>query len=275
MPRVMVTGARGFVGQRMMEAIPGAMAAPSLRDADRDRIERMLDRFQPDVIVHTAAISDIRTCEENPEASYRANVLLPVLLAETARQAKLIVYSSDQVYTGCKGDGPYTETDACAPVNLYGRHKLEMEARVLDRDPDAVLLRAEWMFDMVAYGGVRRGNYLLNTLRAAIAGQPLPYSDGQYRGLTYVREVAENTPRLFTVPGGVYNFGSENPLSMYETTRALLQMLGADIGLLRKSPGRGNLWMDCGKLTALGISFLPTAEALRRCLSDYGWQSER
>ena len=80
--RALVTGPRGFVGARIMDELPDAIPSPSLRGADRDTILRLVEETQPDVIIHTAAISDIPTCEKNPEASYRANVEIPVWLAE-------------------------------------------------------------------------------------------------------------------------------------------------------------------------------------------------
>ena len=134
-----------------------------------------------DAIIHTAAISDTRTCQNNPDLSYRANVTLPVMLARAARGRKLICFSSDQVYTGCNSEGPYVEEDA-VPGNIYAEHKLEMENRVLDIDPDAVMLRAEWMYDC----NTERRNYIQNVLDGQVT-----FSKNQYRGVTYLKEVAE------------------------------------------------------------------------------------
>ena len=76
--RVLLTGARGFVGARIREALP-VIEAPSLRNADRASIRRLLADTRPDVIVHTAAISDIGACDAQPEASRYANVDIPVI----------------------------------------------------------------------------------------------------------------------------------------------------------------------------------------------------
>ena len=59
--------------------------------------------------------------------------------------AKLISFSSDQVYAGVTQPGPLPETLPLSPANTYGRHKLEAEERVLALCPEAVLLRAPWM----------------------------------------------------------------------------------------------------------------------------------
>ena len=122
--RALVTGARGFVGARVMAAMDGAVSAPSLQGLTEDDIRRIVDKAAPDVILHTAAISDIPTCEKNPDASYHANVEIPLWLARTG--VKLVAFSTDQVYSGCASEGPYTE-ELVKPGNLYAKHKLEME----------------------------------------------------------------------------------------------------------------------------------------------------
>lgn len=76
--------------------------------------------------------------------------------------------------------------------------------------------------------------------------------------------------QLFDLPGGVYNYGSENSLNMYETTKALLDALKLN-GCVRDAERmRHNLWMDAGKMRRHGIAFDTTAEGFRRCVQDYG-----
>ena len=257
---ILLTGARGFVGARIAAAFP-VIAAPSLRDMDEDDIRRLVDETEPDAIIHTAAISDIPTCEKNPDASYDANVRLPVWLAKTG--VKAVLFSTDQVYGGCGQEGPYTESDT-APANTYARHKLEMERRVLEINPRAVLLRATWMYDMPLYGAANRGNFLMNMLRQREAA----FSGAQRRAVTYVREVAQWTERALSLPGGVYNFGSENSLTMLETAKWLKERLDLPIALREAGP-RPHLWMDCAKAKALGIWFKDTVDGLEQCIRDY------
>ena len=265
--RVLLTGSRGFVGARIREALP-VVEAPSLRNADRAAIRRLLAESRPDVIVHTAAISDIGACDAQPEASQYANVMIPVMLAEEATGAKLIFFSSDQVYGGCAESGPYAE-DTVTPANLYAREKLEMERRVLKIAPDAVLLRATWMYDAPLYGVSNRHNLLSLLLRAAIRREPMTFSKSEYRGITYVREVAENIPKLCDLPGGAYNYGSENTLSMYDTISEIVRHWGLPVEIREDDRFHHNLWMNCGKIKRHGIHFLDTVQGFERCLRDY------
>ncbi len=257
----LVTGANGFVGKKIMDICEGTVAAPSLRNATEEEVRRVVEESGADIIIHTAAISDIGTCEANPEASYIANVQLPVFLAKASKGRKLICFSSDQVYTGMESEGPYTEEFA-KPANTYAKHKLEMEQRVLDLAPDAVLLRAEWMYDY----DTNRPNYFTNMINAKGC---VRFSSRNYRGVTYVKEVAKNMEKVCALPGGAYNFGSETNMSMYEMTRAFADALKLDITIEDIAPLH-NLWMDCTKAKKYGVIFSDALQGLLSCATDSG-----
>ncbi len=256
---ILVTGASGFVGHKIMEMCKDVVAAPSLRGMTEDEIRRMVCESDADTIVHTAAISDMGECEADPQASYLANVEIPVYLAKASEGKKLICFSSDQVYNGLEDEGPYTE-ETVKPANTYSKHKLEMEKRVLDICPDAVMLRAEWMYDYY----LKRPNYFMNLIGAKEA---VAFSSKQYRGITYVKEVAENLEKVIKLPGGAYNFGSETMKSMYEITRDFINELKLNIRL-EDAPERHNLWMNCSKAKKYGVEFSDVSEGLLRCMRD-------
>lgn len=257
---ILVTGATGFAGQKIMELCKDTVACPSLRNASAEDVLRIVEASGADTIIHTAAISDIGVCQSNPEASYIANVQLPVYLAKAAKDVKLICFSSDQVYSAAEEEGPYTE-DMVKPGNLYAEHKLEMEQRVLDIAPNAVMLRAEWMYDYY----LKKSNYFMNMITAT---QPIPCSSRQYRGVTYVKEVAENMETVMQLPGGAYNFGSETTKSMYAISREFLALLGKRVDL-EEVPPRHNLWMNCAKAKAFGVTFRSVEDGLKQCAQDY------
>ena len=259
--KILVTGAHGFVGHKLMELCEGTIAAPSLRNATAEEVQRVIEESKADVIIHTAAVSDIASCANDPEASYRVNVLLPEYLARASQGRKLICFSSDQVYSGCSGEGPYNE-ETVQPANRYAEQKLEMEQRVLEICPEAVLLRAEWMYDY----WTKRSNYLMTILNAE---GTVSFSSRQYRGITYLNEVAENMKNVIAMPGGVYNFGSETQESMYEITCRFAAYIGKDIRVIDGAP-RHNLWMNCEKAKAYGVVFSDVLDGLKKCAEDYG-----
>ena len=258
---ILVTGAGGFVGGKIMEMCKDTVACPSLRNATEDEVRRAVEESGADIIIHTAAISDIGACQRDPEASYIANVQLPVYLAKASKGRKLICFSSDQVYSGTEAEVPYTE-DMVKPANLYAQHKLEMENRVLDIDPDAVLLRAEWMYDYY----LKKSNFYMNVINAK---EPMQASSKSYRGFTYVKEVCEAMDKVALLPGGAYNFGSETTKSTYEITAEFLKAIGKNLEIIDTGSGH-NLWMNCQKARKYGVDFSSAENGLLRCARDYG-----
>ena len=257
-----------LAGRYELCAFPKGMLAA----ADEQTVADWVRCEQPDVIVHTAALSDTGYSEKHPDESYRANVLLPCWMAAAAQKsgAKLVAFSSDQVYTGLTEHGPFDEDTLLSPANVYGRHKQEMEQRVLDILPDAVLLRAAWMYDLPGYGLPIRGNFLLNLLTAAMRQETLRFSARDYRGITYVREAVERLIQAMELPGGVYNFGSENDCDMVTTARRACALL--DIHpVIEAADWPRSLLMDGGRFRAVaGVGFDDTLTGVQRCLRDYG-----
>ncbi len=257
---ILVTGANGFVGNKIIQMCKDTVACPSLRGASEDEVKRIVEESGADTIIHTAAISDIGACQTDPEASYFANVQIPIYLAKAAKNVKLICFSSDQVYSGTDEEGPYLE-EMVKPSNLYAQHKLEMEKRVLDINPDAVMLRAEWMYDYY----LKKSNYFMNILNAQ---ESVCFSSREFRGITYVKEVAENMEKVIHLPGGAYNFGSETTKSIYEITREFIETLGRDIKVEDTHPNH-NLWMNCEKARKYGVKFSSVEAGLKKCAEDY------
>lgn len=276
MKRVLITGGSGFLGARILQQGLGdaelcSLPRGFLAAAGEAEVTETIQKLQPAAIVHAAALSDTGYCAQHPEEAHRANVELPVWVAKAAcaSGAKLLAFSSDQVYAGITQPGPLPETLPLQPTNVYGRCKLEMEQRVLELCPDAVLLRASWMYDLPGYGLPIRGNLPLNLLRAAQRGESVRFSVWDFRGITYVRQAVALLEAALTLPGGVYNFGSENAENMVLTARQFAETLGIIVDIQEADWVR-NLAMDCSKLRAHGIVFDTTQAGLTRCLRDYG-----
>ena len=279
MKKILVTGAGGFVGSRVMQQWAGhyelcTFPKGFLATAGEDAVRQAVLQQRPDVILHTAAISDTGYCAGHPEQAYRANVELSVWLARAAAEigAKLVAFSSDQVYAGVEQSGPLPETIPLKPANVYGQGKLEMEQRVQALCPGAVLLRATWMYDLPGYRLPIRGNLPLNLLRAALHGTSVTFSANDCRGVTYVRQVIAILAPALSLPGGVYNFGSSNTENMVHTAQQFAQELDIAVQIEAADWPR-NLVMDGKMLEKAGIRFDSSQQGIRHCLRDYGLAS--
>ncbi len=233
MQKILITGASGFVGSRAAKALQESyeLLTPThaLFDITSDEsIGLYMERERPRLILHLAALSNTGYCEEHPEESFRVNVSGVRKLAEAATRygAKLVFFSSDQIYNGNREKGLLSEDASTNPENHYGRHKKQAEEEALRICPDAVALRATWMYDSAFEGMPTHNNFVLNIKRALAEGTPLHFATREYRGITWIGEVVQNLPHTFALPGGTYNFGAENTLNTYETALAYCDILG-------------------------------------------------
>lgn len=232
MKKILITGASGFVGGRVTEALKDSyiLLTPTHQQMDitsKEAVEKYIQTNKPDVILHLAAISNTGYCEEHPEESYLVNVVSVENLAESAERynAKLVFFSSDQIYNGNHELGLLSEDVRVFPENHYGRHKLLAEERALAICKDCVALRATWMYDSQKPGMKTHNNFVLNFRNAKENGTPMRFATREFRGITWVEEVVSNIPHTFDLPSGVYNFGAENTMNTYETAVEYAKLL--------------------------------------------------
>ncbi len=232
MKKILVTGASGFVGSRFVARWRNeySILAPTHAELDITDYVSVSSYFvqnSPDVVVHLAALSNTGYCEQNESESYRVNVEGAYNIARASAMcgAKMIFFSSDQVYNGNLESGLLSEDVTVSPENVYGKHKLEAEERVLAFCPGVVVLRATWMYDKEREGMYTHANFVTNISKAVKERTPLVFPVREYRGITWVREVVEFLPQTFNLPMGVYNYGAENDMNTYETACCYCEML--------------------------------------------------
>ena len=275
--KILITGITGFLGKRVAahfrERYELLMPAHEELDiTNQSWVEQYFHQHRPDVVIHCAAVSDIGVCEQNPESSRLINVTGSENIARAAKTigAKCILCSSDQVYTGGCQRTPHEEEEVLSPVNGYGRQKAEAEQNCLRLNPDCILLRLTWMYDPVDRGDRPRGDFVRILTEGIQKKQKLVFSDQDYRGITSAMEVARNMEHLFELPGGIYNFGSPNEKSVYETAKEVLERLDLDTELVIAKEDvpaiPRNLVMSQEKLNGYGLSFASTVEGVCQAL---------
>jgi dTDP-4-dehydrorhamnose reductase len=280
-----MTGINGFCASRLYrflkekETVLG-FTHSELDIMDQDACLRILNEYKPRAVIHSAAISRMDECEKNPELAYRVNVLGPVNLARAAKEvhARLIHFSTDQVYNGSKDMGPHQETCSLQPYNVYGKNKKEAEERIAAETDDYAAIRLTWMYDFPVRNVYTSGNLVTMCQSALYTNTPLTLSTSSGRGITYVHEVIENIPALLHAPSGVYNFGSCSEMSTYEASKLIFTLLHAKDRieeLLRpenevagKYP---DLRMNCQKAAACNMLFSSTEDGIEKAFREYGF----
>lgn len=275
MKRVLVTGASGLLGLNFCNffyrkyRIFGLSNHTRLfnppflmiyRDLEKENSDDLITEFEPDIVLHCAAIANIDACEKQPEKAVSINSELPGRLAAAAKKhsAKFVHISTDAVFDGedC-GEHGYCETDAVNPLSRYAETKLQGEQNVLSENPDAIVARVNF------YGWSMSGRrslveFFYNNLSA---GKPMNGFSDVYFCTLYVHYLAELLDEMIEKDAkGIYHVFSSDYQSKYEFGCAVARKFKLDESLIepvswkdggltaRRSP---NLIMNTDKLRAL------------------------
>lgn len=282
MKKLLITGSTGFLGSRLALYYKDKyeLLLPTHSELNVSREEAVMaymEQFQPDIVLHCAALSNTWYCEQHPDESHRVNVQGTVKIAKACKHigAKLIFMSSDQVYNGTHVSGPLKEQDVFQPVNVYGRHKLEAEQRALRNNPMSVALRLTWMYDVPGSPMKLNSNILVNIQKASDEGTTIKAATHEYRGVTNVWEVVRNMEQTLELPGGIYNYGSGNSIDSYTLFLKAANIMGTkdpSTFILpdeeRFSEQTRNLTMDCSLINNFGIRFNDSVEGIEKALMN-------
>ncbi|WP_308244688.1 sugar nucleotide-binding protein [uncultured Prevotella sp.] len=282
MKKLLITGSSGFLGSRLAlyykDKYELLLPTHSQLNVSREEaVMAYMEQFQPDIVLHCAALSNTWYCEQHPDESHRVNVQGTVKIAKACKHigAKLVFMSSDQVYNGTPVSGPLKEQDVFQPVNVYGRHKLEAEQRALRNNPMSVALRLTWMYDVPSSPMKLNSNILVNIQKALDEGTTIKAATHEYRGVTNVWEVVRNMEQTLELPGGIYNYGSGNHIDSYTLFLKVANIMGAkepSTFILpdeeRFSEQTRNLTMDCSLINNFGIRFNDSVEGIEKAIMN-------
>ena len=151
--RWLITGAGGQLGKTLSgilqenEIEVDSFSRESLDIADVSEVEAVIKRLRPEILVNCAAWTDVDGAESNTEAAIKANATGARNLAKVSNASgvRLIHISTDFVF-GADNKEIYSEDDPHCPVNFYGASKALGENLISLENPEAVILRASWLY---------------------------------------------------------------------------------------------------------------------------------
>lgn len=263
--RAIITGTAGLIGQyfvRNASRWASGWEVHGLSRADLDltdaaAVDRTWRSIQPDAVIHCAAMSRTKDCEQNPELARRINVEATTHLAKLSKDIPFIFLSSGEVFDGA--GGWYQESDRADPINIYGKNKLEAERYVL-QNPGHTAVR------IVLTAGTSRQNnrsFVEDMCRTGENGGNVTLYDDEFRCPLPAGVISRGIWELLgRNQPGLYHLGGCERLSRWEIGQALLPWYPELRGRLIKGSSRdhhgaprpADLSLNCDKLQRL-LSF--------------------
>ena len=194
----------------------------------KDSVIRVINEFNPSIILHCASITDIEQCERDKDIAEKINVLSTTYLTKSVidQDVKLVYISTDAVYDGVRGGS--SESDKVNPLNFYGRSKYEGELEIAKKE-NALIFRTN-IFGWNIQNKKSLGEWVLDELQSnrRIKG----FKDACFSSI-YTLEFA----RIIDIAirkdlSGIYNCGSADSCSKYEFATKIADCFGFDKALI-------------------------------------------
>ena len=232
MTRVLVTGGNGQVGRSITDLLGDQRFQHlTVSVADRatcditnpDAVRRAIERFNPSVIVNTAAYTAVDASETDEATAMLVNCDgVAHLAAQTGR--RLIHLSTDYVFDGSK-DGWYTDSDPVAPLGVYGTSKWQGE-QAARTNPDHLILRTAWVY--AAHGH----NFVKTMLRLGAERGNLRVVADQIGCPTSAHDIADAILRLVDIDAtGTYHMAGASQASWHELATATFELAELDVAV--------------------------------------------
>ena len=232
MTRVLVTGGNGQVGRSITDLLGDQRFQHlTVSVADRatcditnpDAVRRAIERFNPSVIVNTAAYTAVDASETDEAAAMLVNCDgVAHLAAQTGR--RLIHLSTDYVFDGSK-DGWYVESDSVAPLGVYGTSKWQGE-QAARTNPDHLILRTAWVY--AAHGH----NFVKTMLRLGAERGKLRVVADQIGCPTSAHDIADAILRLVDIDAtGTYHMAGASQATWHELATATFELAELDVAV--------------------------------------------
>ena len=251
--KILITGSNGLLGQKLLhklrvdnnvELIATSKGTNRVSEknnytyfdldiTNENSVAKLILEKKPDVVINTAAMTNVDLCEENKSECDALNVEAVQYLTDACEKmdAHLIQISTDFIFDG--EDGPYKETDKPNPLSYYGLSKLKSENILKQSNCDWTILRTIIVFGVGE--NLSKGNIVLWAKGALAKGDPLNIIDDQFRAPTLAEDLADicilaAKKKAF----GIFNASGKDIMSIYEIVERIAKHYGNSTDNLNK-----------------------------------------
>lgn len=234
--KILITGSNGLLGQKLVQLliekdtidlIATAVGENRLKNlnnryiyesmdvTNESDVMKVFDKYQPDVLIHTAAMTNVDTCETDTEGCNKLNVdaVQYLINACLKNQTFFCHLSTDFIFDG--SNGPYTEEAKPNPISVYGESKLKAEELLIKSNIRWAIARTVLVFGIVA--DMSRSNIILWVKKSLEEGKGIKVVTDQFRTPTLAEDLAIGCWLIAEKEiEGIFNISGEDFLTPYE-----------------------------------------------------------
>jgi dTDP-4-dehydrorhamnose reductase len=248
--KILVTGANGLLGQKLVTLLQpdknvhliatarGPLVQKlnrgefhQLNITDRSQVQAIVGKTNPDVIINTAAMTQVDLCETERDACVANNVTAVEYLVNAceANNVRLIHVSTDFIFDG--SHGPLDEQAEPKPVNFYGESKLAAENLILKSEIHWCILRTVLVYGITA--DMSRSNIVLWVKKSLEEGKKISVVNDQWRTPTLAEDLATGCYlAAIKEATGIYNISGEDFITPYDIATRTARFFGLDSSLI-------------------------------------------
>jgi dTDP-4-dehydrorhamnose reductase len=242
--KVAVIGANGQLGHDVVRAFSEqgdevrGLTHADIELSSLDSVAACLCAAPAEIVVNTAAMHNVDSCEQQPGKAHEVNAIGSRNLASVTRDlgSVLIHVSTDYVFDGSKGE-PYVESDTARPLNVYGRTKLEGEELVRQTNPKHLILRTAALYGTHPCRAKGGQNFVDLMLRLARERGRVRVVDNEFTSPTATADVARQIAALSRSDRyGLYHATAEGSCSWFEFAREIFRVAEVPVTLEAAGP---------------------------------------
>ena len=255
--KLLVTGASGLLGTRICQQatkqnydvysahsqhLPQFGTPIKLNITDGAALRQVFDKTKPDVIVHSAALSDVDKCEEEKDLAWKTNTESTSNIAQLCHKHNcfLVYVSTDYVFNGEKGN--YKETDPTAPINNYGLTKLKGEEEIKQSRAEYCIARPSVIYGSIPAAG--KINFALWLIEKLAKKEETKTVTDQWNSPTLNTNLAEMILEIVEKrTTGTFHLAGATRLSRYEFAQKIAETFDLDENLLRPTSSEKMPWI--------------------------------
>ena len=225
--KVLITGKNGMLGSSLVsnlnyDSIVGIDRTIDITDTKQ--VFNKLEDEQPDIIIHTAAYTNVEACETDPNTAYLINTLATQNLVNYCiNKDILFIYISSTGIYGTKKDNRYNEFDEVYPTTIHHKSKLEGEKIVQNHLEKFLILRTGWL-----YGGDKEHakNFVYKRFLEANKNDTIYSDNSQIGNPTYINDFIKQIEILIqNQQFGIFNCINEAVnISRYDYVKKIIEL---------------------------------------------------